>query len=61
METLRSNGSPLGRLAAAVIRVAGLAAGAPAQSDVPRYNVVVIMADDLDVASSRCCTPCLPR
>jgi arylsulfatase A-like enzyme len=51
METLRSDGSLLGRLAAVFCMVAGLAAGASAQSDAPRYNVVLIMADDLDVAS----------
>ena len=51
METLRSEGSLFGRLAAVFCMVAGFAAGALAQSDAPRYNVVVIMADDLDVAS----------
>ncbi len=51
MERLRSNGSMLARLAAVCCLVAGFAAGASAQSDAPRYNVVLIMADDLDVAS----------
>jgi hypothetical protein len=51
METLRSKGSLLGRLVAARCMAAGLATGASAQADASRHNVVVIMADDLDLAS----------